>query len=243
MAIEKYTRISRNRAKTAIEQLIGARLAVQVKQGSHPRYRLLSWQEINESELPTASLASVLEKIKSGAPLSKENVKTARHLVSRGLAVEETFGQFKVTKHEPQLSWLPNAFVCGADGETPPLERLRRYGDAMLLRLAVDLYEHHLEDDGDIAKGVIFGQYDRQLRASVGRYQIFEFQHTNLASFGRGPVAAHLNVEPDGQKDFQPFWERINKLTHAGVIESIPTLFENEGEVAEPIMTLEDQLV
>jgi hypothetical protein len=48
-AIEKYTRISRSRAKTAIEQLIGSGLAVKVKSGSYPRYKLRALVELAEA--------------------------------------------------------------------------------------------------------------------------------------------------------------------------------------------------
>src|SRR5262249_28353899 len=130
------------------------------------------------------------------------------------------------------------AFVCGADGETAPLERLRRYGDPLLLRLAVDLYEHHLEEDGGVAKGIIFGQYERQLKASVGAYRAFEFSYKNLATYRRGPVAAHIVAGPGGKDDLSPFWDRIEKLHHAGVIEWVPALFENAGELSEPVLPL-----
>jgi hypothetical protein len=237
-AIEKYTSISRSRSKLAIEQLIGGGLVLRVKSGLYPRYRLLSWQDLGEASLPSLTLSSVLARIKANEALSKHEIKSARALVSRGLAIEEPFGQFKPAENKAQLSWLPNAFVCGADGEAPPLERLRRLGDSMLLQLAVDLYEHHLADDGGIAKGIICGQYDRQLKASMGAYRIFEFSFKSLATYSRGPVAAHMILNQNGERDLSPFWDRISKLTDAGILEWVPTLFEGPGEISEPMFQL-----
>src|SRR5690606_10633029 len=56
-----------------------------------------------------------------------------------------------VDSEVPDYAWLPQTLVLGAAGERSPLCLLRETGDALLVRLLVDLYHRHeLLDDGGL---------------------------------------------------------------------------------------------
>jgi hypothetical protein len=139
-SIENYTSISRGRAKDAIQQLVKSRLIQQLKSGTMPQYRLPRWEELRampSSENLSDRLRLVLEVIKTGTDLDPKQKAAAGELVRRRL-VDRVGSQFVIVPPQaPDLAFIPNAFVCGAAREVPPLERLRQTQDAMALRLAV----------------------------------------------------------------------------------------------------------
>ena len=63
-------------------------------------------------------------------------------------------------------------------------------------------------------------------------------------------IAPHCPEKSGGKRDGSIFWKRLEALEDAGLIESIPTLFEAHGQLAEPLFplgigdsnSLEDQL-
>ena len=47
---------------------------------------------------------------------------------------------FQILKGDTEQVWLPNTFITGTGDEVAPIERLRRTGDTVILRLLLTLY-------------------------------------------------------------------------------------------------------
>ena len=72
----------------------------------------------------------MLEIIRQYGSLSAKQKRVALALAHLRRVGWENGHPREIVPPEPRLSYIPNAFVSGADGETPPLERLRTLYDA-----------------------------------------------------------------------------------------------------------------
>jgi hypothetical protein len=255
-AIKKHTKISRQRAKEAIERLIQKRLVTKVNGVNPPRYKMATWAQFigkDRDRTPlTEAQSETLEIIKAGGQLSAKQ-KTIAHQLVRMRHAQFVHGVPQPFEPPaPELAFLPNAFVTSAEDEAPPNERLRNRGDAGLFRLIVDLYHQHLANDGGIEKNVLLKEYGRSNEAQIGPYKIAKFAPKGPMSayLSHQTIAPHCSKKPDGKQDASIFWARLEALEDAGLIEWIPTLFEAPGLLAEPLFplgigdsnSLEDQL-
>ena len=122
------------RAIAAIERLIEKRLVLKVAGGARPRYKLASWAQIQglapDPRPLTEEQTAVLEIIRQYGLLSAKQKRVALALAHLRRVGWENGHPREIVPPEPRLSYIPNAFVSGADGETPPLERLRTLHDA-----------------------------------------------------------------------------------------------------------------
>jgi hypothetical protein len=255
-AIEQRTSISRGRAGEAIQRLIDRGLVSKVAGGSKPRYKLVTWAQFTKLAPDPTPLSEeqeeVLDLIRHFQALSSKQKTIRNHLLrlNRVHLKRNDYGTYfeAIEPPEPRLAFIPNAFVSGAAGETPPLERLRRLQDPLLLRLIVDLYRIHLENDGGVAKTVIYGGYTREKKADFGSYAIYEFRYKSTMAYGAHEILQpHVStLQPhvpegfkwNGKPDMSAVWERFRKLESLGLIEWIPTLFEGAGPDAEPLFPL-----
>jgi hypothetical protein len=246
-AVEKRTGISRGRIGEAMERLIRKSLVSRVAGGSHPRYKLATWAQFHKLAPDPTPLSpeqeEVLDSIRRFQALSSKQKTLGNQLLrlnrvrQKRDSCNNTYFEV-IAPPEPRLAFIPNTFVSGAVDETPPLERIRRLQDPLLLRLVVDLYRVHLENDGGIAKTVISREYTRALKGEFGSYLIYEFcSGDRLANPGE-IIEPHLTTKLDGRKDWGAVWRRFDMLGELGIIEWVPTLFEGPGHDAEPLCPL-----
>ena len=137
--------------------------------------------------------------------------------------------EFSTHTAPPLEHWihLPNEIVDGAADETAPLELLRQMGDAMTLRLFLDLYrEQLLPEDFGISRSVIFQPCTMTKVWEVGALNFWAYKgaltHCDVDSRA---------VNPHGRD----FWARFGSLHQVGLILRIPVLFESAGSEAVPI--------
>jgi hypothetical protein len=256
-AVEKYTGISRNRSKEAVSRLIARELVL--KPMNSKVHKLVSYAQRMGTAPDFTPLsddqAQVLEVIRNGGSLTgkqKMHVSTLLRL-NRIHVARDDFGQnyYAVTvPHEPKLAFIPNSFVTGIADETPPLERLRRYQDPLLLRLTIDLYHLHFENDGGVPKTIIRRKYDKTPKAQFGPYNVYEFKSGSRVAYDCDAIRPHTREQADGERDWSAVWKRFDLLEQAGVLEWLPVLFEVDSDLAEPLFplghggteSLEDQL-
>ncbi|MGA2672152.1 MAG: hypothetical protein ABSE99_02890 [Terracidiphilus sp.] len=136
---------------------------------------------------------------------------------------------------ENNLIWLPNELIKAADGEKPPIRKLRASGDLWALRLFVDLYhEHNLRDDGGITRKFLWLKYDAMNLGERGPYRIMGFKPAGKWITWDGPFRIHQS-RPKLNPDAQPTWDSLHILEQTGVLTFIPHLVENDTKAAEPI--------
>ena len=256
-AIENYTSISRSRARDAVQLLLKKGLIQELKRGTRPQYKFTSWAELRgmprEATL-SDRLRIVYQLIGSGTELDAKQKAAASELVSKRLVVREGAHFVILPPPAPELAFIPNAFVCGAARETPPLERLRQAQDAKALRMAVDLYhtQNLLEDEG-VSRNVFYKKFNRHKYGEFRQFCLWGFERDGqISAYSNHPlVASHIGSYPD---DFQrrteeerahikrdvwsAFWSCLQVIEDCGVIEWVPYLVEGDGSEAEIIHPL-----
>jgi len=245
-AIEKYTGISRSRARAAIDDLVASGFVKRTQVGTRPHHELVSYAELpSVKPYDLARLTGwnqdFVGRIKDGNQPAKYHHKDADELVKLGVLLERD-GRYIVRPPpdpKPDLIWLPNDLVTGTSKqETPPVERVRQTSDVMCLRLLVDLYHaQNLTDDGGITREVIFKKYVRTKVAEVLPFTIWSFSIADekrywirwgeITNCHKGPTDENGNI------DGTIFSQRLEFLTDMGLLEWVRYLAESDRSDAE----------
>jgi hypothetical protein len=251
-AIEKYTGISRQRAKAALALLLDeGGFLEQTAFGTRPRYELLPAHEIPATGIqkdsrppPTAKERAVLGRILQGIlPENRiERAAATRLIAKRWLNKDLSPREERTTT---DWIWLPNALVSGAAREIPPVELLRQGHDPMALRLFVDFYHaQNLGEDGGIGRGTYYKEFKRARVGERGEYVVWGFvaSGSNWVTWNdvttphRRPEAQLTEEELEaGDNRGVDFFRRARLLCRLGLVEWIPHLFESKDPEAEPI--------
>lgn len=246
-SIEKYTGISRGRAKKAIECLIESGYLQRTGTATRPRYKLLSWDESHSCERqPLSPLEQeAIALVSAGESLLTRQKHAAYRAENKGWLRHSANSGYEMVPDgtKENLVWLPNTLVIGAADETPPLERVRQTGDVMVLRLLVDLYHsQNLREDGGISRSVIYREWERFEAAQYGEFTVWGFTHGDSTTACQCDVVkAHWDNDAETSKEkYAPFWPRLHSLEDCGLIEWVPCLFESDDADAEIIHPLVD---
>lgn len=186
-AVEKYTGISRGRARDAIDHLVHEGLVRRINEGLRPRYELPPFHEVHS--VRRQRLDDLDRLIADGTQFCELSGEHAM-MFQRGGDPQQLFfsrceklrllGWLERTAvayrpigsptPSPEWIWLPNDLATGTDvGETSPVERVRQTQDGLCLRLLVDLYsEQNLREDGGVRRDVVSIVYDRREVARRG---------------------------------------------------------------------------
>lgn len=247
-AIERYTRISRGRAKEAIAKLEHHGVLELLRGGTKPLRRIKAAHEFvgyagYRGELTDAERALLLKLPRTEASLEKsERMKSlADRLVDKGHAewIIGGYDQELVAKEgnaEPttQLAWLPNTIVDGAADEVPPLELARQKQCIATLRMLVEAYYLQLGDFGGLDTRLIYKHFQRDQLGEWGEYRIWRFRHDNSVGC-HGPIERDVRL-PDWAGETQnmldifdpPYFHRgFFGLVKLGLAEWVPSLFES----------------
>lgn len=182
----------------------------------------------------------------------------AKHAIEELIAAQLAKLTDKATKLAPQYEltalpvevepiFLPVQIVTGFSGETPILRRVRETGDALLLRMLIDLY-------GMVALDATFGIPIQNLRggghgdkqpsarkiASVGAHALWAIKGGNMRSgWGEWMKCHYVEGKKGTPGDWSFFWARLDLLTQIGALYFEPWLFESDALDAEPLMPLD----
>lgn len=154
--------------------------------------------------------------------------------------------QFEIVKGDTEQVWLPNTFITGTGEETAPIERLRRTGDPLVMKLLLKLYSYcNIAEDGGIRTDVIYGKFKRKKIAEHQQFNLYGFNYggTTIVYTDRLFDCFTENEKKDLRADYSgapinEFWERFYLLEQLGLIYQIPTLFDSES--GEPVVALFD---
>jgi tetratricopeptide (TPR) repeat protein/DNA-binding transcriptional ArsR family regulator len=101
-AIERYTGISRSRARIAIEALTGAKIVRVIQQGTHPFYELPRAREIPGTlAYPRPDLdvleQEIVEKVRQGRSIPRKDKIFALGAVKKGWLIQASSGEYELT--------------------------------------------------------------------------------------------------------------------------------------------------
>lgn len=250
-AVERYTGVSRRKAKSAVERLLDEQCIRLLRGGTKPQYDLIPFGEMPGADpRPTLTFSekAVLDRVKSFALLSRSEMKHARSAAAKGWLLEHEgeFGPIPAPEIKPELIWLPNELISGAVGEIPPLELVRQTQDAMTLRLAVDLYyAQNLREDGGISREIIWQKYDRFEVGKQAQFTVWGFRSTGQwVSWGNQLTDPHRREnlteeeKESGKNPAVDFFRRMEQLRDLRLLEWAPHLVESSqksGEIIHPV--------
>jgi hypothetical protein len=147
--------------------------------------------------------------------------------------------QYKIA-HSSQPSWvyLPNSLIDGAEGEVPPIERIRRRGSILALRMLVDAYQmQDLANDDGLDWRMIHQQWERTEITTRGNWRIFGYsQAGSTTAKWHCPLRAQFRNQTSEAND--TFWTAFQALQDCGLIQTVPHLVEGSDEDAELIFPL-----
>lgn len=251
-ALHKYTGITWERGKGAIERLIQAGL---LRYGENhapkrPRYELTSPAKA-AAERYRANLAALSEEerrvlalLSTSQPrLTKSLNGSIDRLKAAGLIKESGYRNFTPVTPPGEESeapgsepiWLPNTLVTGtAKGESAPVKRIRQTGDVWALRLLVDLYSaHNLRDDGGISPARLRQKFERKAVGQFGVYTIWAFKPEQHWVTFDGELAVHKARPKPTPESNHPFWVSHHLLVQTGLLLYVPHLWDNDPTAGE----------
>jgi hypothetical protein len=142
--------------------------------------------------------------------------------------------------------FLPVAFVTGLSGEASILRRIRETGDALALRMVVDLYKLTVLDPtygvslncfrGGLKTG---GEANARKLAEVGAHTVWGLNQGTYRSAGGNWTSVHRINSKDAEVAWEPFWSRLNLLKQIGAVWFEPWVFDSQEIDAEPLFPLD----
>jgi len=243
-AVFKKSGMSQSAAAEAIKLCREKRFLTKGGSRTRPQYKLSTYYELQArgNTVKTERQKAVYETILNGdQPINKDR-SVAQSLVRQNLLLltwsEElscdVFGippQYAESEH---LVWLPCELINGATDERPPIARLRRHRDPLLIQMLLDFYDMvDLRDHGGVPKSIVWKVHDREEIDKIGYMSIWAFErHSDGATVSRNDLSQkHIDFwnNDDGDK----FWNRLQILEREGLVYWMPHLIEADDPDAE----------
>jgi hypothetical protein len=243
-AIERYTGMSRSKAKLAINGLLEAGMLTREGAITRPVYSIVPAHELNSMRLSDTELKLLDLWPARSVQISPQHRgdRDLCRLLARGYLTDDGDGRVSKTNPspaEPQHVWLPNTLVDGAADETAPLALLRQMQDVRRLKLFITLYDNHnLPDDGGVTRASLWQEHKLIRVGQRGASTIWGFASADTTTKAfPGPLSQTFmtgqmdeNRQDLGWKDF---WDAVSGLRTCGLMEFIPHVFESTGQEAE----------
>ena len=147
---------------------------------------------------------------------------------------------------EAEPIFLPVALVTGLAGEASMLRRVRETGDALALRMLIDLY-------GTVSLDATHGVPIQMLHggrmegtaptarkiAEVGAHAVWALSEGSWRHAAGDWMLIHRIKTADTKSAWAPFWARLDLLKQIGAIWYEPWVFDGEELDAEPLFPLD----
>jgi hypothetical protein len=255
-AVERYTGLSRGRARDALAQLKAAGVVRETRGSTFPRYDLVPAAELPESRpTPSPYHRMVLDKVTRGeqprGPSSNGRRRAASserqyadELVTQGWLICRDGGYAPAAATAaPDWVWLPNVLADGANGHPSPIELVRQTADALTVRLLVDCYSaHHLAEDGGLSRRYLWQAHPREHVGQRGAYVVWGFGRGVTTVQWDGFTAVHRREPTAAERQANPhanvgadFFRRVSTLERLGLVEWVPYVVESDARDAQPI--------
>lgn len=236
-AIEQRTGIGRKAAREAIDALTAHGIIRREGSATKPRYIIV--RTVDRPD-PRGSLTeaqrSVIARCLRGEKLTKRDAAVATNLAARGFVKRTPSGGFEeIPRDDATPVWLPNELVDGVNGNPSPVELVRQTGDAMALRLLVDLYEwHRLDEWCGVDPRTLRERYEEQFRHAVGAVFVIASTPETLSAWMEKPITKPHVATIDGKADARAFWPRLDVLQRCGLVRFVPHVIDGDGAVVYP---------
>jgi hypothetical protein len=254
-AIERYTGISRGRAKASVDHLKQHDCLRILRDGTRPKYELTPAGEIPGLVRPRlddgscdGSAAYLYQQICDGKMRKRlyQHQQMDLQRLLKGRWVKDlgdgSYAPMPASEIKADPIWLPNELVTGAAEETPPIELIRQMQDVMTLRLFVDYYGvHDLREDGGVPRQFTFQKYNRLQSGSWREFVVWAFERGVVNCYpATDIVRPHCRdltkkEKAEGKIESDDFFRRQDKLADVGLIQWRPHLVESEDPAAEII--------
>ncbi len=253
-AIERYTGISRPKAKKAVKDLLDRGIWTKTRDGNHPKYEAAKASEIPGGPF-TATEQAIIAAIRNGNKPSEQAIVEA--LKAQGIVEECTRRRANHQRYqslnlddaaiaewsEPFSIWLPNAFVDGAAGEVPPLELVRQTCSLPALRLLIELYAvQFLPSYGGVPRELLWVAFKRLHVGERGSFIVWGFQKKGLTAsykLARQFLTGKSVIREDGtRRDTgwdEYFFPAVDTLETLGLVERVGMLLDGDDPEAEII--------
>jgi hypothetical protein len=188
------------------------------------------------------------------AGMGKPRAKIAIEEIIRAGLAERTetsrpsFPQYRLAAvhREVEPIFLPMQLVTGFESETPVLRRVRETGDALVLRMLIDLYGsiqidapygvpleklrsyHSVDDSPEAARKIM----------EMGANAVWSLNPGNTRSGGGEWTAVHA-VGTKSKPDWTAFWARLDTLQKIGAVWFEPWVFAGSSWDAEPLFPVD----
>jgi hypothetical protein len=248
-AVEKWSGISRARAREAHDALVRAGLTVP-REGKPGAIISPACALPNTAASYSPAQVHVLDMVKAGEQIPvriPRGWKEPRSPRDIALSMVATGDLYALGNHhyemvegemgEPEWIWLPNSLVTGAAREVPPVELVRQSQSPTALRLLVEMYDTHaLRADGGIHWRAIRRAYERSYIGDRAQFKIYAFKATSIETWGATAfVRPYLTGVQKDQKDagWGQFWKDFGSLRNLGLVEFVPHVIEADTDTAE----------
>lgn len=147
---------------------------------------------------------------------------------------------------EDEPIFLPVQLVTGFGSETPILRRVRETGDALLLRMLVDLYGLVETDATHGVPVEALSQVERQPARKafeVGVHAVWALEQGTGTSARGDWVKPHWVKAKTEEASWTAFWERVATLKSIGAIWYEPWVFDGDAPDAEPLVPVDPGLL
>jgi hypothetical protein len=203
----------------------------------------------SDHQLTKWSAKACEEHVGIGKPRAKRAIEEliSANMISRAdgatmLSPQYRFPPLPLDDQEP--IFLPVQLVTGLASETPVLRRVRETGDAMALRMLIDLY-------GLVQVDATNGVPIRALRQSegdgpaarklceMGVHAIWAVTAGTYQNASGDWAVLHREKTKSKEGAWDLFWERVGLLKKIGALWYEPWLFDGTDVEAEPLMPLD----
>ncbi|MEO6218443.1 MAG: hypothetical protein ABIO86_20625 [Sphingomonas sp.] len=171
-------------------------------------------------------------------------------LVERTAASTPVMPQYRMPELPRDLEpiFLPVQLITGLAGETPVLRRVRETGDALALRMLIDLYALI---QTDATHGVPIQNLRQSSEDDVIARKVFEMGATGVWAlvYGNGLNASgdwvrlHYVEEAAPGDQWRAFWDRVRLLRTMGALWFEPWIFDSLALDAEPLMPVDPNAI
>jgi hypothetical protein len=185
-----------------------------------------------------------------GKPRAKQAIE---ELIEAGLVTRTDASTRMLPQYElPSLPlevepiFLPVALVTGLAGEASMLRRIRETGDALALRMLIDLYAavsldatHGIPIDMLHGGRIEGGTPTARKIAEVGAHAVWALTEGSWRHAGGDWTSLHRVNVSDTKSAWAPFWGRLDLLKQIGAIWFEAWVFDGDELDAEPLFPLD----
>lgn len=234
-AIEKYTGIGRGAARDAIAALESAGIVRRSGSRTRPIHKFTRLLDLPDPRgAVTDAQRAAFEHAESNDRAAAQKPLTAppslRPAEASRLAKLEASGHVRrvdgrwteIPRPPGEPVWLPNELIDGVGGRDSPLELIRQTGDALTLRLLIDLYTaHRLDEWHGVDPRIIRGTFDEVYRYEAGPALVLGWtpRAARLCCWwGNSVTDPHRGTDNLGDA----LWSRVGTLEQLGLLIFVP---------------------